>query len=410
MRLFSRLSHPVVILALLCAACAESAEQQEPITLTLPDMTPAGTDMSASMQEDMRAEDMSAEDMSAEDMSAEDMRAEDMAMCGPQRCRNIQWDEAPALPAGRDHHMTFLHEDAQGAMLFVAGGILEGQPIAFTDAVLGAQIMPDGSLGPWQPQPAYPLTVAGAPVIRHGQDVFILGGRTARDGSPGSLLSIGHTTLTSEGSGEWESVGDMPAARFHHAGVSHGSFVYVTGGLDGNDASDSVWLAPLTGDAQAPLGPWREGTPLPQARTHHSSFAHQGHVYVLGGFGGGLAAPIQQKSVLRARIMEDGELGSWEPHGELPYTLATHANTVYEGHVYVFGGIAPLVGFSTAVLRAPLGAQGIGPWERLSLASLPRPTGHTHHVPVYRDRFYMVSGGERTTLTPRVHVGEVVEE
>ena len=122
-----------------------------------------------------------------------------------------------------------------------------------------------------------------------------------------------------------------------------------------------------------------------------------------------LATPNVVDTVYRAPVqLFTNELGPWQAYGTLPEPIATHAHTIYEGYVYLFGGLSAngLSGFRNSVWRAALlDDGGLGPWEVLDEATLPRPTGHTHHVPIWRDHAYLVSGGQRLILSNEVNVG-----
>lgn len=381
------------------------------------DMTSDNADMSRpdmprEPMEDMRAEqDMTDMTDMAPDM-VEDM-APDMTtskpVCGPMACDQIVWSQGSALPVARDHHMTFLFGDeATGdAMLFVAGGFLQGSPPTFVDAVVGSRVQADGSLQAWEEQPSLPAALAGTPVIQRGQTVVLPGGRITDAQGLSLSKKVWANTLSVDGlQGPWRELPDMPVNRFHHASAQSGSYVYLTGGLEINDATNTVYFARF--DANDEPGVWSATTPMPEPKTHHGSFAHGGYIYVTGGMNTGVRNPNIVSTIWRAplQFLSSG-LGAWERYGDFPEPVSTHAHTIYEGYVYSFGGITGS-GFSDHVWRAPLLENGeIGNWEELGDAIMPRTVGHTHHVPIWRDNVYVTSGGQRLTLTSEVSVGEL---
>lgn len=371
---------------LLSLACSAPADPEDPIVLL---------DASPDPVEDM-ADDVIAQEDVAPDLPVEPTCPE---------CPPIVWEEGPALPAARDHHMTLVHEHEGGASLIVMGGMNTGSPPTFRDDVWVSELAQDGSPGPWKQGAPLQLPWAGAPVIVSPQDTFILAsGRVTVDDELALTSRVFVIQLGPEGpAAEWTETAALPAPRFHHAGSSTTTHAYLTGGLEINDATDTVYIGEFSEDGG--IKSWREGPALPEPRTHHSSFLHGDHLYIVGGFSGGVQAPQRQTSVHRAPILENGDLGPWELDvSTLPNTRSTHANTIYDGHVYLIGGLDD-VGFTSTIIRAELQEGGLGPWELLLESGLPRPTGHTHHAPTYGSHLYIVSGGERLTHSDRTHHG-----
>ncbi len=349
-------------------------------------------------------------DMPALDMAPD--REPDMGLplpvCDDEACTEIMWSMGPDLPVARDHHMTFLFGDESTgeAMLYVAGGFLQGSPPNFLDAVVGARVNADGSLGAWEEQPALPVSLAGTPVIQRGDTVILPGGRIT-NGPGGLALSkkIYANTLTTTGlAGPWQEIGELPVNRFHHGSAQNGAAVYLTGGLEINEPTSTVHRAAFNPEGE--LSAWRTVRSMPEPKTHHGTFVHGSYLYVTGGLSTGLQNPTQVSTIWRASINPlNGDLGPWERHGDFPEPLITHAHTLFEGYVYTFGGIT-MAGFSDQVWRAKLLEGGdLGEWEVLPDASMPRTVGHTHHVPIWGDHFYVTSGGQRLTLTEQVSIG-----
>ncbi len=339
-----------------------------------------------------------------DDVDADLPPQEDPPVCDP--CSDIEWSDGPALDLARDHHMTFISKEGDDASLVVIGGITEGAPPTFIDEVLIAPINPDGTLEPWQQSTPLPFALAGVPAIQTPSGLIILiAGRTGQDGQVALSDKTLVARVTPDGvEGQWTESAPLPVSRFHHGGDATDTHIYITGGLDGNDASSSVFVGRLDENG---VETWLQGTPLPLPLTHHSTFIHNKHLYVMGGFTGSLMAPNTQRAVHRALILDNGNLGPWQVNvGQLP-PIATQANTVYGEHVYVLGGLGPM-NFEDQVLRSELDDQGPVGFEAMEGSALPRPIGHTHHAPIHNGFMYFVSGGQRNRLQPDVHIGTLI--
>lgn len=420
----NRLSLLSLLAALsLLMACPSPEDEMEEI-LILEDLSTPGGEVSPDMPSlpDDISPDLVEEDMGDMDDHGEadlpdempdlselpDMNAPPEPVCDEAACDAIVWRDGPALMTARDHHMTFLYGEGDEAMLFVAGGFLQGSPPQFLSEVWGAPVHNDGTLGDWQAQPALPINLAGSPVIQRNRTVMFVGGRATDDQGLALSYRVYAATLDTQGiMGAWEQLESFPEARFHHSVAQSSSHAYIMGGLEINDPTATVYMGQF--DEQDRITSWTATTSMPEPKTHHSSFFHRGYVYVTGGMNMSLATPNVVDTVYRAPVqLFTNELGPWQAYGTLPEPIATHAHTIYEGYVYLFGGLSAngLSGFRNSVWRAALlDDGGLGPWEVLDEATLPRPTGHTHHVPIWRDHAYLVSGGQRLILSNEVNVG-----
>lgn len=421
---------PLVTL-LLCSACP-SPEETTDDTIVILDTRDMSSEDTSSMEDlgEMSPDDMEQDppdqqmqeepdlmDMNldmASDQQEDQQEEMDLDVaepaCGDDACDAIAWSDGPALAVARDHHMTFLHGEGDEAMLFVAGGFLEGTPPVFLSEVWGAPVLGDGSLGAWQAQPSLPLNLAGSPVIQRNNTVMLVGGRATTEEGLALSYRVYAATLGVDGiQGDWEQLESFPVARFHHSVAQSTSHAYIMGGLEINDPTATVYMGEF--DEQDRITSWSQTSSMPEPKTHHASFYHKGYVYVTGGMNMSLATPNVVDTVYRAPVqLFTNQLGSWEAYGTLPTPIATHAHTIYEGYVYSFGGLSAngLAGFRDSVWRAALiDDGGLGPWEVLDEATLPRVTGHTHHVPIWKDHAYLVSGGQRLTLSDQVHIGAI---
>lgn len=296
------------------------------------------------------------------------------------------WTAGPELNRGRDHHVTFLTETPAGTFLFVAGGAsASGTPLS---AIERSKIGEDGSLSVFEVAPSLPTALIGPGLGQVDRGVVIAGGLSS---SGGSVTTVFVGQVDDDGVIAFEEGPELAVSRYHVGMVATEGFVYAIGGLGQTTDSPptqtveaTIERAPFDGQT---LGPWVTLDPLPQPTTHHSVFAYDGALFILGG-GDGLQARTE---ILRAEIGEDGDLGEWTVAGELPEGRATASTTVFRDHLYVFGGMTSLTGGERdTVLRAPLVDGQVGEFEEL--AALPLAKAHCHHTPEHNGFLYSAGG------------------
>lgn len=278
-----------------------------------------------------------------------------------------------------------------GNSLYILGGISNGHVLGTIER---ATIDPDGSLGSFM---AVSDTALSTP--RYGHAVAVIGNSLYVVGGFGvsSLDSVERATINSDGSlGPFMSRSDvsLTSARHDHSISVAGNFLYVVGGLRGNNTAPEIERSTIGADGS--LGPFSAvpNVALTMPRYGHSATVLGGYLYVLGGsnnlnsIGG----------VERAPISSNGAIG---PFASVPTTLTdgvrNHTMTIIGNYVYVIGGFD--VRSTDAIERAPLdvsgsiGAFGLTPGTRLT-------TGHYRHVTaVIGNKIYTVGGLGRDTLS-----------
>ncbi|MEO6513662.1 MAG: hypothetical protein ABIR37_03165 [Candidatus Saccharimonadales bacterium] len=161
--------------------------------------------------------------------------------------------------------------------------------------------------------------------------------------------------------GSWTSLSNFSAAaRADFVSVAYNGNMYMLGGQDGTSTAyySDVTFAPINSDGT--LGTWTATTSFTGDRSDHTSFAYNGYMYVIGGTG--LSANYSDAQY--APINSDGTLGTWTSTSGLPLTIYNHASAVYNGNVYILGGVDNTSTFTSSTVRyAPLNANGtIGTW------------------------------------------------
>ncbi len=295
----------------------------------------------------------------------------------------------------------------------IGGGDATRTTVAPTSAVLRAEVMGDGTLGPW-----IESGDIGDPGMTYGiagHDLVPLNGE---DGSPGVALAGGFTATSplpfvfggyvqEDGSmGRWGRFDPMLTE-----GQSFGSFdafeshqLALIGGLDGTTPLDRVRIAAIMNGAMSPV--WRPGPSLPVARFGHASFTYGGEVYLLGGEN--LDGTIVD--IIRTQSDATMEVTSWTSVGTIDSAPSFGAAFVHAGQVWVMGGLSGgrASGNATArVLRADIGTAGhIGSFSRVPGGDL--PVALAASAVVYDDPYvYLVGGltGDPLVASTRVVIG-----
>ena len=307
-----------------------------------------------------------------------------------------EWSAGPRHPVPRDHHATFVLDRGEAPpRLCVAGGNTYSSIVA---DVWCAFVGRDGALADWQPEPAMPYGVAGSGLVVTDDLVVLVSGRDADFENTARVL-VGHPDPANQ-LDLWLEAAPFPAPVFHLTAERVGDWIYAVGGTTGTDAVDAVWRARL-----GPGGPqaWEPARDLPDPRSHHASFVHDGSIYVTGGMSGSPTGDVlDRRDVIRAEVLPDGSLSPWTVVSETDSTRLAHAAFAHDGHAYLVGGIERATSPSDAVLRAPLlPGGGLGPWT--PTVPLPLARGHVHHVPVLNGRAYSVGGRVGRRVSGQTH-------
>ena len=315
---------------------------------------------------------------------------------------SISWKTTVALPAGRDHHGTFITSRGSNAWLWVVGGNDYKRTMS---VVWRAPINSDGEVGAWTEGAKLPGPRAGMGVATSERLIVLSGGK---DSAQRTTTDVFVARVNGDGQlGGWNPAGALPGPRFHHSTVLHGRHLYVVGGLEASVSVPAVLRGTLSGSGM--IERWDSLGALPRPRSHNSIFIHDGAIYLVGGLDGNPAgANTPLADVIRAPVLPDGTLGQWAEVSIMPNAYGTHATAVHDGAVWLFGGVEDNARFVDVVLRAPITSGGaLGAWTRV-LPGLPAARSHVHQAPVYRGRVYSTAGSNRRVVTGDVQVGSFV--
>ena len=226
---------------------------------------------------------------------------------------------------------------ASDLALYVVGGV---STVTIDDPGLDtveySLLLPGGSIDAWQE--STPLNQARAfnSVATTTTHIYTLGGTTTLSLSA-IIDSVEYAEILGDGSlGPWTFTSSLNIPRFSAVAWSHAGHLYVAGGGDTPLATptDTVERAPILADGS--LGDWEV---LPQlmivGREGAAGVAIDDRIFITGGNGiGGATASTEW-----APIFPDGSLGAWQPGPPLGAGRWNHAMATTQGQILVVGGV-----------------------------------------------------------------------
>nr|NQU90146.1 hypothetical protein [Bacteroidota bacterium] len=189
------------------------------------------------------------------------------------------------------------------------------------------------------------------------------------------------------GINNWLSTTDLPKPLINHQVTTWKNYVYLSGGFDGNNASNAVYRATIQSLGH---GAWTAYDTLPEAIQDHAMVNGLNYLYVIGGKTNGTPS----NKIYYAQINSDGTLGEWTLSAVvLPETLWGHTAVLQNGYLYVVGG-TNLESENTAVSTVYY-AKKIGINGELSAftATSGLPDARNAHSMVCYDNKLIVLGG-----------------
>ncbi len=193
---------------------------------------------------------------------------------------------------------------------------------------------------------------------------------------------------------------------------SSSAFAVVTGGFNGSINTTTVLANTLAPDGTLGASWTSVSTnPLPASRAHHGMVvAHAGNslvpvgsafIYVLGGQAASTDAPGGTNTVYMASVnTTTGAVGTWTAlTSTLPQALVGPAVTLYNGHIYVVGGLTTGGTPSASVYSAPVNPDGtLGSWTTAT-NSYPTPVAFATAFG-FGGNLYVLDGDTNTSTDP----------
>ncbi len=278
------------------------------------------------------------------------------------------WSTASSFDTPRNSHTSVIYN----GYLYVIGGY-NG---SYLNDVQYAPMIGNGGIGDWSTTDSFTTARRSHTSIVHNGYIYVIGGY---DGSNYlndvryAQINTGHT----RGTGAYASTSSLPTTRVGHTSVAHNGYLYAIGGL-----TNLVQYAPI--NSSGTIGSWAATTSLSDNLWFHTSVVHNDYLYVIGGYNGSSAFD----HVYYAPINSDGTIGSWSSTTSLTTARSGHSSVVYNSFLYVIGGTGGSV--LNDVQFAPINSDGtIGSWS--STTSL--TTARSYHTSIAYNGYLYVLGG-----------------
>ncbi len=240
---------------------------------------------------------------------------------------------------------------------------------------------------------------------------------TAGGTSNGVTLNLVQNVTFNVNNVTWTTTTPLPTALTGLRAVavpasSTSAFAVVTGGFDNNTNTTTVLSNTLAADGTVGAS-WTSisTNPLPATRAHHGmAVAHAGNslvpvnsafIYVVAGQANSSDAPGGTNTVFVASVnLTSGVVGTWTTLSPaLPENLVGPAVTIYNGHMYVVGGLTPNGVPSANVYSAPINSDGtLGSW---TISSNPYPTAVSFATAFgFGGNLYVIDGDPNASNDP----------
>jgi hypothetical protein len=203
------------------------------------------------------------------------------------------WVASAVFPNGYVHQLGGAVIPDNG-FLYVFGG-QDDNTATFYDDCYYAEIMGDGSLGPWQTGSDLPQATWFTGSTSIGNSIIVAAGTTTGSGA-GALDEVWVCDVNPDGTmGSWTvQTETLPAARYGAKLVAVGDDVLAIGGRDtagGSSSQDNVWRAPFDSGTST-VGAWTTvDAQLPFGVHYHDAVysPDEERIYILAGQSGGTA-------------------------------------------------------------------------------------------------------------------------
>ncbi len=185
----------------------------------------------------------------------------------------------------------------------------------------------------------------------------------------------------------WQNQSTLMSPRAGAASVEANGVIYTVGGIDGTRFLRSTEYARIMPDGA--LSPWHATTQLQERRGFFSAAVHQKYIYVVGG-GNGANGSNLLRSVERAEILPEGNLGAWAKEKNLlVYPRRCTRLAVIGNYIYAIGGYSGAL--LDSVERAEILPDGrLGKWTLQSQPlTMPR---YVHAVAQHNDAVFVIGG------------------
>ena len=215
---------------------------------------------------------------------------------------NQAWTEGPPMPTKRNHLQALEYR----GKIYAIGGHDDSGPLSMVEV--------------YDPQKMTWTTAAPMPTARYSMSSAFYQGKFYLFGGKGGPEKL---EVFDPQKNQWTGLPNMPVGRFRHTGQLVNNRVYLIGGFGTEQLINSYDLK---------KGEWKTHPELPRGRYYLNSAVLNQKIYCIGGHG------EQQGTGHPSVEVFDPLKEVWSRKNPLPFALDTHTTTVYDGHIFVFGG------------------------------------------------------------------------
>jgi N-acetylneuraminic acid mutarotase len=288
---------------------------------------------------------------------------------------------------------------ANGLYMYSLGGVTS--TTVYSEVRVATINTGTGTLSLWSTTTPLPTPLFDLTAIAYGGYMYAIGGKTSTSANTGSS-AVYYAVINSNGSlGSWTTTTALPAIRYKHSSAVFNGFLYVMGGIDNVNDSNTVYYSALEADGS--VGTWNTTTAFTTVRSDFGAVVRDGYMYISGGYS---SSSSTLSDVQYAAIKNDGTLGSWVTTTPLTQQTFSHGMIAYNGYLYVIGGTDGFAAQYNSVFYAPIYANGgVGAWTATSNFSA--TTRNEHSALIYNGRIYVIGGYDGTNDTNTVYYGAI---
>jgi hypothetical protein len=310
---------------------------------------------------------------------------------------NYSWSSDEGSLSGSGQTVIWNAPDFNG-QFSVTCTVDDGNGLSDSESILITVLEPQVPIiGEWQSTTNLTLGRAAHSSLAFNGYMFVIGGT---DGSMQyDLQDVQYTSINMDGTlDNWQSTTNLPIGRSNHSSFIHNGLLYLIGGWDA-----TVRYSEINGDGT--LGIWDSTVTLPEGRLAHASVVQNNFVYILGGYTNSVNTGLND--VLFSEINPDGTLNDWQSTTSFTQARFDHSSIVHNGIIYILGGENRSTIY-TDVQYAQVNPDGtIGQWT--ATTSLPVPkTAHTCFI--FDDKLFVTGGNSNDIIYAEISQSGEIQE
>ena len=230
-----------------------------------------------------------------------------------------------------------------------------------------SSLLPTSSSGTWATGPDYPLQISGTPgivgqsCVNQTSTIYCIGGIDYNGNSRNDIYSAG---TSSTGMTSWSTDNIYPQTVGLQSCVSFSGYAYCVGGSY-NDAGDDLPSSYFASLSSSGTGSWDSTTAYPVAIDSQACVASSGYIYCVAGeneTNGQNSTLISTNSAWYAPLSSSG-IGTWEHTTAYPSAVAYPDCAATSADIFCVGGVDSSNNGVDNVYFAPLSSSGIGQWS-----------------------------------------------